>query len=123
MLCKCKRPPSVFSRIEYLKTNKNKDVFGKKKLSVIKEMEFEETKHASALYDITPLLMESENMVRNDGILFTTDKKDKKHFRIRGSPLCLVGTNIPSMMGGRANLWKQAKNKIGVQNPYESHDH
>lgn len=106
MLCKCKRPPSVFSRIEYLKTNKYKDFLSKKKLSVIKEMEFEETKQASSIFDMSPLLDNSENLQKNDGILFSTDKKDKKHFRIKGNPLCLVGSNIPSMMGGRANLWK-----------------
>ena len=25
-------------------------------------------------------------------------------------------------MGGRSDLWKQSGNKIGLQNPYESHD-
>lgn len=44
MVCKCRRPPSVFSRIEYLRTKKHSDIMAHKRLSIIKELDMEETK-------------------------------------------------------------------------------
>jgi hypothetical protein len=38
-------------------------------------------------------------------ILFTTNKKDPNEMHIKKDAICLVGTNIPSYMGGRANPW------------------
>jgi len=41
-------------------------------------------------------------------ILFTTTKNDPKHWHLRGNPLAIESTNIPSYMGGRANLWQDS---------------
>ncbi len=49
-------------------------------------------------------------------LIFTTDPKstDPVH-RLRGNPVSLVCTNINSMMGGRANMWKSGSGKdLGI---------
>jgi len=66
-------------------------------------------------------LLSSE--VENDpnaskGIIFTTKKKDKNNFSIKGNPICIVAPNIASFAGGKANLWGNGKNKSGIHNPY-----
>jgi len=53
-----------------------------------------------------------------DDILFSTDPHDPQHLRLKGSPVTFVAMNIPSIMGGRANPWRQAAGKVSVQNPY-----
>lgn len=50
--------------------------------------------------------------------MFTTNKKDSKNYRIKGKPINLVGSNIQSLMGGRGFLWRDSKNRIGLENPY-----
>lgn len=50
--------------------------------------------------------------------MFTTNKKDPQEMHIKKDAIVIVGTNIPSYMGGRADPWSQAT-KIGVLNPYQ----
>lgn len=117
MLCKCKQPPTIFNQIEYLKTTKNSDL-SVRKLSIIKEIEIDDTKLSS----FEPMQSLLPKKKADDNILFTTDMKDTQHFRINKKPISIVGTNIPSIMGGRANYWKESKQRIGLLNPYQSKD-
>jgi hypothetical protein len=68
---------------------------------------------------VEPLIEPPTNI---NSILFSTNKKDKEHYRVKGNPIAIIGTNIPSLMGGRANPWDKDKNRLGVQNPYASKD-
>lgn len=38
---------------------------------------------------------------------------------IHDDSICYVALNIPSYMGGRANPWHQAGEKVGLRNPYQ----
>ena len=38
-------------------------------------------------------------------LMFATDRKTQSQFYLRGNPVSLVATNIPSFMGGRSNPW------------------
>eukprot|EP00347_Sterkiella_histriomuscorum_P014386 403361066 len=119
MICKCRQPPTVFNQIEYLKTRKLYDVLGRK-LSVIKEQDIEETKNS---YTLDLINLETSLIKKEvDNILFTTNQKDTKHFRIKKKPISLVGTNISNIMGGRAHFWQDSRQRIGLQNPYQTHD-
>ena len=62
----------MFEHIEYLKTKKSEDVHNKV-LSVIKEVDHEETARS---HDI--LLTDHNNQHKDQNILFTTNKLDKK---------------------------------------------
>ena len=50
--------------------------------------------------------------------MFTSKKKDKKHFYLKDNPICIVAPNIASFAGGGANLWGAGLNKSGLHNPY-----
>jgi len=39
-------------------------------------------------------------------------------YRLKGQPVSIVTTNIPSFMGSRLNLWQSSASRIGVRNPY-----
>lgn len=64
---------------------------------------------------VDPLLNHTSS--RSD-IIFTTKKKDTEHLHIKGKPVSYTAVNITSYMGGRANLWVNAKGRVGLQNPY-----
>jgi hypothetical protein len=41
-------------------------------------------------------------------LLFATDKMYKSDFYLKGNPISLIATNVPSFMGGKANPWIDA---------------
>lgn len=47
-----------------------------------------------------------EKLIKNEQILFSTHKEEWPKYKLRGNPICLVYTNIPSYQGSRLNLWK-----------------
>lgn len=51
-------------------------------------------------------------------IIFTTNKKDKEYYHIKGNPIAFVAPNISSYAGGNANLWRNSYNMCGLKNPY-----
>ena len=56
-----------------------------------------------------PLLEKGES-----DIIFTTVNKDTKNPHVKSKPLCFVASNIPSYMGGRANLWGDSGNRVAI---------
>ena len=69
---------------------------------------------------IKPLINSEIDQDQNgkNGIMFTSKKKDKNNFYLKGNPICIVAPNIASFAGGRANLWGTGLNKSGIHNPY-----
>lgn len=61
--------------------------------------------------------LDQDNCGKN-GIMFTSKKKDKSNFYLKGNPICIVAPNIASFAGGGANLWGAGLNKSGLHNPY-----
>ena len=53
-------------------------------------------------------------------VLFSTNPMDSKACRLQGNPICIVSTNIPSTMGGRANPWANAGESVAISNPYRT---
>jgi hypothetical protein len=51
-------------------------------------------------------------------VIFATDKKIPAKSYIKGHPVSMISTNIPSCMGGRENLWESSGNNIGLKDPY-----
>ena len=51
-------------------------------------------------------------------IVFSTDKKVHGRSLLNGTPVSLMATNISSLMAGRANLWEDSKDKLGIKDPY-----
>jgi len=69
---------------------------------------------------LKPLLSSEVENDQNSskGIIFSTKKKDKNNFSLKGNPISIVAPNIASFAGGKANLWENGKNKSGINNPY-----
>lgn len=113
--CCCRRPPLITEQIEYAKSLKGTE-YPKQQKKAEEEpnnnylpLIVEENKEGEH-----PLLLKDTYQGR---ILFTTNKKDPNEMHIKKDSVALVGTNIPSYMGGRADPWSQAT-KIGLLNPY-----
>lgn len=51
-------------------------------------------------------------------VLFSTSKTIPAQSLLDGSPICIMATNIPSVMGGRHNLWEKSGNALGLKDPY-----
>jgi hypothetical protein len=63
-------------------------------------------------------LLKEEKTNETGKIIFTTNKKDKDHYHIKGNPIGFVAPNISSYAGGNANLWRNSYNMCGLKNPY-----
>lgn len=61
-------------------------------------------------------LIESDNSAGN--VIFSTNKGFPGQSLLTGSPVCIIATNIPSVMGGRHNLWQKSGDAIGLKDPY-----
>lgn len=51
-------------------------------------------------------------------VVFSTTKNIPAQSLLDGSPVCILATNIPSVMGGRHNIWEKSGNAIGLKDPY-----
>ena len=67
-----------------------------------------------------PLLQQDKEEDASSKIVFSTNQLDSKACRLQGNPICIVSTNIPSTMGGRANPWANAGQSVAISNPYKS---
>lgn len=47
-------------------------------------------------------------------MIFATDKNQDSDFYLKGDPISLIATNVPSFMGGKANPWFDA-NKMQLE--------
>lgn len=47
-------------------------------------------------------------------ILFATDRNIKTDFYLKGNPISIVATNVPSFMGGKAKPWTDAPEGMSV---------
>lgn len=77
----------------------------------------EESKESLLLKPLIDSEIENDQSAK-DGIMFTSKKKDKKHFYLKDNPICIVAPNIASFAGGGTNLWGAGLNKSGLHNPY-----
>lgn len=50
--------------------------------------------------------------------MFSTSKEIPAKSLLDGSPVCIMATNIPSVMGGRHNLWEKSGTALGLKDPY-----
>lgn len=50
-----------------------------------------------------------------DKVMFATDKTHKTDFYLKGDPISLVATNVPSFMGGKAKPWTEATQEMMVE--------
>jgi diacylglycerol kinase (ATP) len=105
--CCNRRPALISQQIDYVRTLKNAN---KTTAPLMNPLILEETKES-----LNPLL---PGGISQGEILFTTNKKDPNHMHIHDDSICYVALNIPSYMGGRANPWHQAGEKVGLRNPY-----
>ena len=65
---------------------------------------------------LTEAGLEEEMLVPN--MLISNNKQKNAKYKLKGKPISIVTTNIPSYQGGRFNVWKDARHRIGIQNPY-----
>lgn len=62
----------------------------------------------------------SHPSIASNQLLFGSPKyKDKgAQTFLKGKPVSIVCTNIPSFMGGWTNPWRKSENRSGLQDPY-----
>ena len=51
-------------------------------------------------------------------MIFATNKKIPAKSYLADNPISIIATNIPSVMGGRHNIWKKSGNAVGLKDPY-----
>jgi hypothetical protein len=66
----------------------------------------------------TDLSLKKDKSIETGKIIFTTNRKDKDNYHIKGGPIAFVAPNISSYAGGNANLWRNSYNMNGLKNPY-----
>lgn len=104
----CCRPMPLVKQIEYLRTLKHENMPNHQG----------EPLHTEPTHDTTALNQHLIHKNGQDGILFHTDKTYKTNYYLKPDPVCIMATNIQSLMGGRANLWKNSKDKFGLVNTH-----
>ena len=110
----CCRGDTVAQQIEYIRTLDKKEgdaVINKSGANL------EESKDTSLMKPLLNSEIENDHN-GNYGKIFTSKKKDKNNFHLKGNPICIVAPNIASMAGGKIDPWGAGLNKSGLHNPY-----
>jgi hypothetical protein len=63
--------------------------------------------------DSTAIQIPAEH-IKDPIVLFSSRAESKSKYKLKGKPISIVATNIPSFMGSRLNIWHDARNKIGI---------